>query len=118
MGQDERRKDTRVEKHFMAHYRPAQTTDEPWCMSPLVDVSKSGARFLCEKEYAVGDHLELELHMPFAPKPQRMRAVIMRIRETTNRWVEIGVSFIVIDEKTQEGIDVLVSRFLKGKQGS
>lgn len=116
MKGDERRKDARVEKHFMAYYKRAGKLDKSWRMSPLKDISGSGARFLCEEKYAVGDQLELKLYMPASPKPQRMSATIIRMRETENGWNEVGVRFGSMDAPIQQAIDSIVKRFLKKKR--
>jgi len=116
MRKDERRKDTRIEKHFMVHYKPAKEEGGSWRMSPLKDISKNGARFLYEGDCAMGEQLILELHMPANPAAQRIKATVVRIQETDNRWAEIGVSFNEIDEKTQNDINAIVNWFLKKRR--
>ena len=115
----EHRQDPRVSHAFMVRYRCPGVGQEHWLVSPLRDLSRSGARFLSEREFPVGTVLEAQLLLPRSQRPVAVAARVTWQKPAPLHMVELGVTFDVqADEVVRQAIDLSVAHFLRGKAGS
>lgn len=107
----EHRRDPRIARGFMVRYRlPKETA---WSVSPLRDLSTSGARFLGERAFEIGVDLELQLVLPLAKDPLVLQVRVARTAPGPMNLVEYGVVFQVVEAAVQQMIDVAVAHFLR-----
>ena len=99
MNEPDRRKAFRAPRAFLVRYRPP-TSSGAWLMSPLRDISGSGARFLSEyMKFRGGDVLEVQLVLPNVPQPLPVVAKVMWVKPGKLRGtVELGVAFEFTEE--------------------
>jgi hypothetical protein len=82
-------------------------------VSPLRDLSSSGARFLGERAFEVGTELELQLVLPMAKEPLALQARVARAASGPMRLVEYGVVFQADDAGVRQMIADAVTHFLR-----
>ena len=111
MSDLEHRRDPRIAHGFMVRYRLPR--ESSWSVSPLRDLSSSGARFLGERSFDVGSDLELQLVLPLAKEPLVVQARVARASPGPMNLVEYGVTFQAEAASIQQMIDVAVSHFLR-----
>lgn len=116
MSASEHRRDLRVTKGFMARYRLRGETRSEWRMSPLKDLSRSGARFLCEHTFAIGDVLDVKFLLPVANEPVAVMARVVWVRQRPAGLTEHGVLFTLEDPSTGTVIEQAVLHALKRRQ--
>ena len=109
------RRDPRAEKAFMVGYRGAGDSEPP-ILVPLKDLSRSGARFLTDREFLVGRVLELELRVPTAQRPMPLAASVVRVRKGPLGLYEHAVQFESVTVTSQQLIDEAVKSFLKANR--
>ena len=111
MGDAEHRRDPRIVHGFLVRYRrPAETS---WSVSPLRDLSSSGARFIGEYAFEVGAELELQLVLPMAKTPLVVPAHVAWAKPGPMNLVEYGITFRAEAAGVQQMIDVAVAHFLR-----
>ena len=103
----------RVEQHFMVRYRLVGGPVGEQFISPLRDLSRSGARWFSELPLRNGARLELSLSLPTAPQPVHVQAKVVWTKPARLSMTELGVTFEPVDAKTQGMIDEVVGRFLR-----
>lgn len=91
MSDAEHRRAPRVARGFMVRYR--RPSDRGWSVSPLRDLSSSGARFLSEQAFAVGTELNLQLVLPTVKEPLALQARVARVAPGPMNLAEYGVTF-------------------------
>ncbi len=115
----EHRQDPRVPHAFLVRYRCPAVGLERWLVSPLRDLSRSGARFLSEREFSIGTVLETQLLLPVAQRPVAVHARVAWQKPAPMSMVELGVTFDVqVDDATRQAIDLSIAHFLRGKAGT
>ena len=107
----EHRREPRIARGFMVRYRLPQ--ESSWSVSPLRDLSTSGARFLGERKFDVGAELQLQLVLPLAKEPLMLKARVARATPGPMNLLEYGVLFHVDEATVQQMIDVAVGHFLR-----
>ena len=105
MSAEEHRQAPRVVRGFMVRYR--RPSDRGWSVSPLRDLSSSGARFLSEQTFPVGTKLELRLVLPTTKEPLALQARVARIMPGPMDLAEYGVTFEVNAAGVQEIVTAL-----------
>ena len=116
MGAAEHRRDPRVSRAFLIRYRCPAAGQERWLVSPLRDLSRSGARFLSERMFAVGVPLELQLVLPVSRQPVVVGAHVAWQQPGALGMVEMGVTFdLGADDAARRAVDTSVAHFLRGK---
>ena len=110
MSASEHRRDPRVAHGFMVRYR--RPSDRGWSVSPLRDLSSSGARFLSEQVLPVGTTLDLQLVLPTTKEPLALQARVARIIPGPMDLAEYGVIFEVNAAGVQEIVAAL-AHFLR-----
>ena len=113
MADAEHRRNPRIARSFMARYRITTLNETMWLVSPLRDLSSTGARFLSERALIAGDLLEMQLILPVAPQPLPLTARVAWVRPGPMDMVEVGVTFNPGDSGIQQTIDDAVRHFLK-----
>lgn len=120
-SEQERRRSPRVPHAFIARYRLADASEGGWLVSPLRNLSANGARFLCEREFAIGSTLEFQLQLRFTQPPIRLRARVVWIkRAQIMKTFELGVAFESTDPAAPQALEEAVRAFMqkaKDKQG-
>ena len=111
MSDSEHRRDPRIARGFLVRYR--RPWERSWSVSPLRDLSCSGARFIGECAFEVGTELELQLVLPVAKEPLVLLACVARAKPGPMNLVEYGVTFKTEEAAIQETIDVAVAYFLR-----
>ena len=111
MGDAEHRRDPRITRGFMVRYR--RPTEHGWSVSPLRDLSSSGARFLGEQPFVLGTDLDLQLVLPLAKEPLVLQARVAWMKPGPMHLTEYGVTFQTEAPGVQEIIDVAVAHFLR-----
>ena len=115
MDEAEHRGSPRVTRAFMVRHKAAEGGPS-WFMSPLRDLSRSGARFMSEGGFDVGAKLTLELVLPAATQPVVVKALVAWKKPAPFGIAELGVTFEVDPQSaTQQAIDTAVARFV-GRQ--
>jgi len=109
MSAEEHRRDPRIAHGFMVRYR--RPSDRGWSVSPLRDLSSSGARFLSEQAFPVGTTLNLQLVLPTTKEPLALQARVARVTPGPMDLAEYGVTFEVNAAGVQE-IVTAVTHFL------
>jgi Tfp pilus assembly protein PilZ len=94
----------------MVRYR--RPSEAGWSVSPLRDLSSSGARFLGEHAFEVGAELDCQLVLPLAKEPLVLQARVAWVKPGPMHLAEYGVVFQVGHPGTQQMIDVAVAHFL------
>lgn len=85
-------------------------------MSPLKDLSRSGARFLCERTFAVGAVLDVKLLLPVANEPVAVMARVVWVRQRPTGLAEHGIRFALEDSSTGTVIERAVLHTLKRRR--
>ena len=105
MSTEEHRRDPRIVHGFLVRYR--RPSDRGWSVSPLRDLSSSGARFLSEQTFAVGTELDLQLVLPTTKEPLALQARVARVMPGPMDLAEYGVIFEVNAAAVQEIVTAL-----------
>jgi len=116
MSDAEHRRDPRVAHSFMVRYRSASGGAAGWMMSPLRDLSVSGARFVSEQLFTVGALLEIQLVLPLSDQPAGLKAKVAWVKPAPLRLVELGVTFEQVSEETQQMVRDAVTHLLQQPQ--
>ncbi len=116
MGDSEPRESPRGARSFLVRYKSRDEVRPVWLVATLHDFSERGARFLSERAFIIGDHLELQLRLPTAAQPVFVNATVAWTRLGKLGLVEIGVTFEAVDEMTQQVIREAVRHFVRGKE--
>jgi hypothetical protein len=88
-------------------------------MSPLLDLSRAGARLLSEYAFETGEPMEIELLLPTAKQPLALRASVAWAKPGSDgRLTEVGVSFDVREAAGQQALDQAVAVFLQHQQAA
>jgi len=95
----------------MVRYR--RPPEQAWSVSPLRDLSSSGARFLGERTFEVGTDLDCQLVLPLAKEPLILQARVAWVKPGPMNLAEYGVTFQADAPGVQETIDVAVAHFLR-----
>ena len=111
MSDSEHRRDPRIVRGFMLRYR--RPAERAWSVSPLRDLSSSGARFIGESAFEVGNELELQLVLPMAKEPLMLQARVAWVKPGPMALVEYGIMFQSDEAGVQQMIDVAVAHFLR-----
>jgi len=90
-----------------------ETPNAAWSLSPLRDLSGSGARFMCEVTFPVGTSLELQLLLPPAKDPLPLAARVAWAKPGPMQLTEHGVVFEAIDATSQQLLEHAVTYFLR-----
>lgn len=97
----------------MVRYRGlTQTT---WDVSPLKDVSRDGARLVCQTAFEPGVLMELRLGLPLFQEPVSMPARVVWQQPVFSgrlRMVELGVIFSWSDASARERMEHTIQRLL------
>ena len=109
----EERRAPRVPRHVIARHRTTRVPAAAWLMSPLLDLSRAGARFLSEYAFEAGEGMEVELLLPNAPHPLPLRASVAWAKPSQGQLTEVGVSFDVNDAASQQTLEAAVAVFLQ-----
>ena len=112
----EQRRDPRVQRPFMLRYRSLHGAWAPWSITPVRDLSASGARFLSEHPLSVGARVELHLVLPASQQPVLLEGQVAWVKaKGAGRMglMEVGVSFSVRDDATQQLLEAAVRHFLR-----
>ncbi len=110
----EQRGSARIRHPFMLRYRPAQSATASWSVTPLLDLSAKGARFLSDRPLAKGQALELHFLLPGSPVPVAMVGQVAWVTAGgTLGLAKVGVSFAAPDGASQALLDQAVQHFLK-----
>lgn len=112
MSESEHRRDPRITRSFMVRYRAKDAQSLSWSLSPLRDLSGSGARFMCEGAFPVGTLLELQLLLPTMKQPVSLKALVAWAKPGPFDLAEHGVTFDETDPQIQRLIDIAVVFFL------
>lgn len=110
MSDNEHRRDPRITHGFMVRYR--RPPESGWSVSPLKDLSSSGARFLSEHTFEVGTELDCQLVLPLAREPLMLQARVAWVKPGPMNLAEYGVTFQADAPGAQEMIDGAVAHFL------
>ena len=113
MSQPEQRRSRRVNRSLLIRYRGPTMPEGTWLISPLRDFSSSGARFLTERFFRVGESLDIQLVLPVARDPAVLTGHVVWKRPSTMGLTELGVTFTAERPETQQLIDVAVAQFLR-----
>ncbi len=113
MSQAERRGTGRIIRPLLIRYRPQGRVDLNWHMSPLRDLSQSGARFVSEQAFSLGTALEVQLTLPIRRESIRAGAKIIRTHALSPQLFEYGIAFGPLASDVQHSIDVTVDHFMK-----
>ena len=116
-GEDHRRS-PRIAHSFVARYWPKKGESRS-LVTQLKDFSGTGARFLTEHAFAVGDALAMQLLLPVSKEPVSVQARVMWVRTTARGKIglmDVGVAFDAIDVKAQQVIDAAVAHFVRLQQ--
>ena len=111
----EQRRDPRVRRPFMLRYRSLHGAGAPWSITPVRDLSTSGARFLSDHPLAAGATVELHLILPSSrqPVPLEGRVAWVKPRGTGRMGLmEVGVSFSARGDATRQLLETAVRHFL------
>ena len=115
----EKRKDLRRQREFLIWYRPATDATALWRVSPLRDISKSGAHFLSEQPFEISMDLTLRFLFPFSTQPLIVPARVAWVKVAkTKTWqlMECGVTFEAATPQLQSQIDRMVEQFLSQQE--
>ncbi len=115
MSEDQRR-EPRISRGFMIRYRAAGDASG-WLVSPLRDLSRSGARFFSERAFDVGTVLDAFLVLPASDAPVALQATVARSQPGPLGMAELGVAFQPPDTVAQGAINAAVARFLARGSG-
>ena len=111
MTDSEHRRDPRIVRGFMVRYR--RLAERLWSVSPLRDLSSSGARFIGECAFEAGTELELQLVLPMAKEPVALQARVAWVKPGPMHLAEYGITFQAEAAGVQQMIDVAVAHFLR-----
>ncbi len=92
----EQRRVPRVDRPLIARYRAFGSGDAAWFVSPLRNISETGARFLSERTFKPGRLLELHVTVPTSRQPLVLSARVSWTRPAAQELWEVGVHFEVI----------------------
>ena len=113
----DKRQHSRITRGFMVRYRNGIGLEAPWFVSPLRDLSGTGARFLSECALSAGDSVALQLILPLSQQPVCVGARVTWVKPVQFRLVEVGVEFTDQEVPAQQAIDQAVQHFLRKKLG-
>lgn len=111
MTEDEQRHGGRANRRLMMHFRPEAAT--AWLVSPLQDLSGSGARFLSEQALIAGTILQFQLVLPMQKDPLALRGHVVWNKPATMGLTELGVTFDNLEPATQQALERAVAFFLR-----
>ena len=110
----EQRGSARIRHPFMLRYRPAQPTTASWSVTPLLDLSSYGARFLSDQPLAKGQALEMHFMLPGSLVPVALGGEVAWVKTGGKLGLAaVGVSFTVPSETAHALLDQAVQHFLK-----
>ena len=113
MSSEEQRGAPRIRHPFMLRYRPAGPSVAPWSVTPLLDLSGTGARFLSDRPLVQGEALELHLMLPGSQQPVALDGQVAWIKGGAKLGLmEVGVSLAVTNPSAQALLDEAVRHFL------
>jgi c-di-GMP-binding flagellar brake protein YcgR len=118
MSEAERRRATRIIHAFMVRYRSLASSSPSWLVSTLRDFSGTGARFLCERGFEVGEAMRMQLLLPTSPEPVALNACVVRTKPSPLGMVEVGVAFEPPDEPSTQALAGTVEFFLARQRGA
>ena len=118
MSPDEQRQAPRITRGFMIRYRFGVDFEAGWLVSPLLDLSATGARFLSERPFKVNAPLAMQLILPTSKAPVTVTGRVVRTTPSSLGMMELGVAFDPLDPKAQEILGAAVAHFLRHKSGA
>jgi len=110
----EQRRFPRVTHAFLIRYRIPTSKGMAWRMAPAHDLSRGGARFICEGVFEVGKQVELQLVLPTTKRPLRIAAHVVwsKISQRALNLTEYGVAFDVIEAGGEKLLDAALRPLL------
>ncbi len=116
MSAEEHRRADRVDRRVIARFRTSTVPDAAWLMSPLLDLSNGGAKFLSEYAFEMAEPVELQLLLPSSPQPIVLTARVAWVKPGLRRLTEVGVTFRPADPAAQQALSQAVAYFLQRGQ--
>ncbi len=113
MNPENQRQNQRVDRRIIARYRTTIVPEASWLMSPLLDLSNGGAKFLSEYVFEVGEPVEVQLLLPSAPEPIPLTGKVAWARPGLERLTELGVTFRAPEPAVQQALASAVAYFLQ-----
>lgn len=110
-AEEHRQGGARANRRLIMRYRTDET--RAWSMSPLQDLSCSGARFLSEQALVAGTILQFQLVLPMQKDPLALHGHVVWHKPATMGLTEIGVMFNDLEPATQQALDQAVAFFLR-----
>lgn len=117
MSDGERRQAPRIMHGFLIRYRAAAEGEAGWFVSPLIDLSTKGARFLSERPFQVNTPLEIQLVLPNSKEPVAVTGHVVRTSPGRLGMTELGVVFDRVEPIAQERIEAAVTHFFRRQGG-
>lgn len=93
MTQAERPRATRFVRSFVVRYQSLEAGSNAWLTSTLRNFSSTGARFLCERAFRVGEAMVLQLVLPTSREPIMLKARVVWTKPSLLGVLEVGVAF-------------------------
>lgn len=112
MTTDEHRQGgARTNRRLMMRYRSEGAA--AWSVSPLQDLSRSGARFLAEQPLVAGTILEFQLLLPMLKDPVALKGHVVWNKPGTLGLTELGATFDGLNPGAQQALDQAIAFFLR-----
>ncbi len=118
MSPDEQRQAPRIMRGFLIRYRSVEGGGTGWLVSPLLDLSKTGVRFLSEHPFHVNTSLTIQLVLPMSQEPVALVGHVVRTAQKRLGMTELGVTFDQIEPSAQEQIEAAVTHVLRQQGGA
>lgn len=109
---EEHRRAQRIARTFIIKYPWMEGGTSRWGMSQIKDLSAAGLRFVAERDFAVGEVVDIEVRVPTAPDPLKLRGKIVWSKpRPLASTAEYGLEFVGLHEATARSIAEAVDYF-------
>ena len=116
MSEAERRRAIRIIHSFIVRYQSLPAAPRSWLVSTLRDFSQTGARFLCDHPFGVGETMNPQLGLPTSKEPVTLTARVVWTKPSRLDVTELGIEFTPPDERAASVITAAADFFLVKKQ--
>ena len=109
---EEHRRSQRIARTFIIRYPWMEGETSRWGMSQIKDLSATGLRFVAERDFTVGEVLDIEVRVPTAPNPLQLKGKIVWSKpRPLASTAEYGLQFVGLNEATARSITEAVDYF-------
>lgn len=109
---EEHRRSQRIARTFLIKYHWMEAGRTRWGLSQIKDLSATGLRFVAERDFPVGEVIDIEVRVPTAQDPLTLQGKIVWAKpRKLFSTVEYGLEFVGLDEAATRAVAQAVDYF-------